>query len=93
MSHMCRRVTLDVTILRKLGMPHDLLMVLELSKKSTTAYGPLNSQGSFLNPDYQVEDPGTPEASHRGACEHSFRRQKGQGNPVTSHPNQNTTSN
>lgn len=62
-------MTLDVTILRKLGMPYDLLMALELSKKSTTAYGPLNSHGSFLNPDYQVEDPlGTPETSHGGAC-------------------------
>lgn len=68
-------------------------MALELSKKFTTAHDPLNSYGSFLNPDYQVEDPGTPEASHYGACENSFRRQEGQGNPVTSHPNQDTTSN
>lgn len=86
-------MTLDAPILRELGVLHDLLMALELSKKSTTAHDPLSSHVSFLNPDYRVEDSGTPKASHRGTYEHSLRGQEGQGNSVTSHPNQDTTSN
>lgn len=74
-------MTLDAPILRKLGVLHDLLMALELSKKSTTAHDPLSSHVSFLSPDNQVEDPGTPEASHHRACEHSFRGQEEQGTP------------
>lgn len=83
---------LRCNILRKLGLSHDLLMALALSNKFTTDHDSLSSLVSFLNLKYQMEDPGTPEASHHGACKHSFRRQ-GQDNPVTSHPNLDTTSN